>query len=230
MTHGPLFDAAADIKMIDLRNKIIFVHIPKTAGTSIERYFLNIRGLRPEHKSALGIFKNPKTAELEHANNHCSLSMYEQLYFGGDIPPDYRIFTIVRNPYKRFWSEWAYRKMPPQNWFRLSFFLPLPILIRLTEHPISRLKDFNSHVRPQYRFLEGRSTARVRMLRFENLAEEFAALTHDWGLPKVGLPYRNSSKRGRMPTARELKVGNAFIERFYSKDFELLGYPKLDNQ
>ena len=31
--------------MIDLKSKIVFVHIPKCAGTSIEQYFMQIRGL-----------------------------------------------------------------------------------------------------------------------------------------------------------------------------------------
>ena len=29
--------------MIDLKNRILFVHIPKAAGTSVEEYFLQLR-------------------------------------------------------------------------------------------------------------------------------------------------------------------------------------------
>lgn len=210
--------------MIDLKNRVIFVHIPKTAGTSVEQYFLNIRGLDDKNRAALGIFKNGKDSDLERGNQHNTLRMYETYYFGGPIPKDFRIFTIVRDPVARFWSEWKSRKLPPPMRFPISFYLPVKLMIRLTEQPIAALKDFNSHMAPQVTFTQGQSRDRLRILRFETLAQDFAQLCNDWDLPPLPLPRTNEAKRPRSPTAEETEIGNAFVRRVYRQDFEDFGY------
>ena len=211
--------------MIDLKNKIIFVHIPKTAGTAIESYFLQARGLDYKNRSALGIFTNSnKASDLERGNQHCSLPMIEQYYFGGHIPEDYRIFTVVRCPYKRFWSEYSSRKLPPPNRFPFSFHLSAKILIYLTKRKVAAFKDLNSHMRPQYKYLEGQAESRVRVLRFENLGADFSAMQKDWGLPEMPLPRENMSKRSGKPSAKDLALGDKFVEEFYDDDFSRFGY------
>lgn len=211
--------------MIDLHHRIIFVHVPKTAGSSVEQYFMQRRGLEDRNRAALGIFKNGKDSDLERGNQHNTLEMYERYYFGGAIPEDFRIFTIVRDPYKRFWSEWRSRKLPPPMRSPISFYLSVGQMIRLTEKPVAVLKDLNSHMRPQVSFVTGQSADRMRILRFENLAEEFAQLCADWDLPAEPLPRTNEAKRPRSPTAAELTMGEAFVQRYYKADFEAFGYP-----
>lgn len=211
--------------MIDLKNKIIFIHIPKTAGTSVESYFLRIRGLHYRNRAALGIFTNgSKASDLERGNQHCSLSMIEQYYFGGHIPEDYRIFTIVRCPYKRFWSEWSSRKLPPPNRFPLSFYLSARTLVALAKRENPALKDLNSHMRPQYKYLEGQAEGRVRVLRFENLNADFVSMQKEWGLPETPLTKENSSKRSGEPSAKDRALGDRFVEEHYDGDFSKFGY------
>jgi hypothetical protein len=211
--------------MIDLKNKLIFVHIPKTAGTAIESYFLQARGLDHKNRAALGIFTNSnKASNLERGNQHCSLSMIEQYYFGGEIPEDFRIFTVVRCPYKRFWSEWSSRKLPPPMRFPFSFHLSTKTLIDLTRREIAVLKDLNSHMRPQCQYLTGQAEDRVRILRFENLAADFSAMQRDWALPDMPLPRENMSKRSGKPTAKDLALGDGFVAEYYADDFSKFGY------
>lgn len=210
--------------MIDLKNRVVYVHIPKTAGTSIEKYFLNSRGLKFEDRAALGIFKNDLNSSLERANSHSSLSDLESYYFGGEIPSDYRIFTVVRDPYKRFWSEWSYRRIPNPKRYPVSFYLPVKTLTRLAKNPVSRLKDLNSHMRPQWSFLTGKATNRVRILRFETLAEDFRKMQIEWELPQGELPRENKSSRKRVPTAADRKIGDDFVRQYYAEDFTNLNY------
>lgn len=210
--------------MIDLKNKIIYIHIPKTAGTSVEKYFLNIRGLDFKNRAALGIFLNDRSSDLERANSHSSLQDLETYYFGGPIPDDFRIFTIVRNPFKRFWSEWSYRRIPNPDRVPFSPYLPLNVMIRLTENPKQVLKDFNSHMRPQSSFLEGAAKKRVRVLKFESLAEDFEQMRKDWDLPELELPRENKSKRKRVASEQEQAKGDAFVRKFYATDFSAFGY------
>ena len=117
--------------MIDLKNKIIFIHIPKTAGTSIEKYFQKIRYLDDRDISSIGIFKIQKLKVGERQSTLQS-SYDREIFFGGEIPKDYKIFTVVRNPYTRFWSEWSSRKLPTEK-IPFSFYLPLKTLIYLTK-------------------------------------------------------------------------------------------------
>jgi hypothetical protein len=211
--------------MIDLKNRVIFVHIPETAGTSVETYFLKARHLRPENAGALGIILvNNKLSNRERANQHYTLQMYESLYFGGLIPDEFKIFTIVRDPYTRFWSEWSSRRLPTPNRFPMSFFLSLRLMIYLAERPISRLQDLNAHISPQYQYLEGLSAHRIRILRYENLATDFRRMVKDWKLPEVDFAFENLPKRKRVPSARDRTRGAAFVERFYIEDFKRLGY------
>ena len=210
--------------MIDLKHRILFVHVPKAAGTSVEEYFRILRGLDEVDIPALGIFKNNKASHLERGNQHCTLEMYEQYFFGGPVPDDWRLFTVIRNPYSRFWSEWKYRRLPPPERFYFSSLMSVPMLIRLSDRPIARLKDLNSHMRPQNTYLTGQSRDRLRILRFENVAEEFSQMCRDWGLPDTGLPRANPSEKRKPPSEAHIKMGNDFVKRFYEVDFEALSY------
>lgn len=218
--------------MIDLKHRIIFLHLPKTAGTSVERWFLDLRGLGPLDEGALGLFTNPRRARLERANGHASLEMVEDLVFGGDIPADFRLFTIVRDPLARLLSEWSYRRVPSPQ--RLGFGLRLPLRLMLAEaaepsHPLAPwLRDLRTHLRPQSAFLRGRAAGRVRMLRFETLARDFAALQADWGLPVTPLPRENAAHRKRRPTPAQLSRATAFARDFYAEDYARFGYDLLD--
>lgn len=210
--------------MIDLKNRILFVHVPKAAGTSVEEYFRQLRGLDEVDIPALGIFKNPHASNLERGNQHCSLEMYEKFYFGGPVPEDWRLFTVVRNPYARFWSEWKYRRLPPPSRFPFSSLLSVPMLIRFSEKPIRQLKDLNSHMRVQNSYLKGQSRDRLRVLRFESIREDFSQMCRDWDLPDTGLPRANQSEKRKPPSAAHVALGNDFVRRAYAEDFDALSY------
>ena len=211
--------------MIDLKNKILFIHIPKTAGQSIEQYFYKICGLEEKNGAALGFFRNAGETDLERANSHCSLKMYEDYYFGGEIPSDFKIFTVIRDPYARFWSELAYRRLPPPNRFPVSFRISARFLAFLARNKHPLLRDLNSHMKPQSDFIDGLRRDRVEVLRFENLAENFNALKKKWNLPNEPLPHINASKKKKKKKRSE-DLANRFVGDFYARDIEMFGYKK----
>lgn len=208
--------------MIDLKNRIIFVHIPKTGGTSIEHFFRELRRISSNEKPALGLFLNSRDSLLERNNGHCSLSMYEKFYFDGVIPKDFRIFTVVRNPVTRFWSEHSYRRLPSTSRCPITIAPSAAILKRFAEKPIHLLKDLNSHLRPQHIYIEGKTRDRIRILKFENLNEEFALLCRDWDLPFKSLPKYNSSKKRKKPKNKDQY--ETWVKEFYKLDFSSFGY------
>lgn len=210
--------------MIDLVNKIIFIHIPKTGGTSIENFFCTLRSIERTDIGSLGVFINDKSSNLERQNGHCTLAMYEDIYFGGEIPADYTLFTVVRDPISRFWSEYFWRRLPPPSRYPVSARVPLPLLMHFQKHPCPILKDLNSHLKPQYEFLIGKSTSRVHVLRFENLETEFGELMNKKNIEFLGLPRDNVTKVKKYPKQGTVEKYNDQVREAYSKDFESFGY------
>lgn len=210
--------------MIDLKHRIIFIHIPKTGGTAVERYFLSLRGLGWPDRGALGIFRNPTGSRLARGHQHCTLAQVERLVFGGRIPDDFRIFATVRHPEARFISEWASRRLPPARLSPVQFRLPARLLMRLAERPSAALPDLASHLVPQSDYLDGAEAAgRVRLLRHERLAADFAELREDWGLPRLELRRENASPPRRL-SERGLAGMREFVGRFYRADYERFSY------
>lgn len=87
-----------------------------------------------------------------------------------------------------------------------------------------RLKDLCAHLRPQCDDLTGRATGRVRLLRFERLAEDFALLQKDRGLPGRPLPRENGSS-ARSPTAAQAARAT-LVARVYDEHYRLFGYDR----
>ncbi len=210
--------------MIDLKNKIIFIHIPKTGGQSIENYFLRINDLSNKDKASLFLFKNSHESNMSRSNAHLTLEMYEKYYFGGEIPEDFKIFSVVRNPYNRFVSESKYRK------FRFGFIkfrLPMTLLIFIYKRygkKVNIFRDVYDHLIPQIKYLEGNARNRINILRLENLNSEFERLVLSWGLPNHKLKYINKSassvKRSNHLSPDILK----FINNEYKEDFNEFNY------
>ena len=98
---------------VDRQAKLIFVHIPKTAGTSVE-LALNLHGdwrrenlcnLFGQIKSQALLRKNLTSNFLQH------LKLHEIQSFMGDEFADYEVFTVVRDPWTRFLS--SFRRKDP---------------------------------------------------------------------------------------------------------------------
>lgn len=208
--------------MIDLKNRILFIHIPKTGGQSIEKYFREIRGIPTAAQAALGLHLNDKKSPLERHNGHNTLEMYENYFFGGEIPDDFKCFTVVRHPVSRFWSEHGYRRIPSSDRSPVTFRPSSRQLIRIAENPIPILKDLNAHLKPQVNYIRGRSIQRVRILHQENLTSEFSELCEEWNLPKLDLPRANASKHQRH--RRDEADIIDWIYKFYAEDFNYFEY------
>lgn len=185
---------------------ILFAHVPKTGGSSVERYLAGqgltilhgdhrAAGLRctPQHLHAV-----PLAQLLEPAAMHLS-------------------FLIVRHPVSRIASEYRYQ-MRKRNWLRdrLSFSQWLATaMARRALDPWYR----DNHFRPQHEFeLPG-----ARVFRFENGVDAcIAFLAGDLGTPPPPSQIREkpSPPLDFALLTRDLRL----IERTYSRDFDRYGY------
>src|SRR3954469_9300866 len=151
--------------MISFQKRFLFVHIPKTAGNSIQSV---LRGYSEDQLVALrkeqdGIerfgLRNP-TYKLR---KHSTLSEYHGAVGNGQFGELYK-FTAVRNPWDRMVSYYFTPTQNPETWNRKKFREIIFKAVSVAEY--LRLEDN-----------EEDPFANVdHIIRFENLADDFAAV------------------------------------------------------
>ena len=189
--------------MISHEHKFIFLHFPKTGGTSIEFFFSGKVEPRPKHLDAAGWEIN---APSEWAQ-----------YFK---------FTVIRNPWDRAVSQWCFQKQRAGNAYKKTFkqFVRVPTGIPLQPHlwflspPRYREKDqIISYVESNIDFI----------LRYENLQDDFNKLCDRLSIPRATLPrkYSSSSVRQNKPYQDYYdEQTQELIARIYDLDINYFNY------
>ena len=179
--------------MICREYQCLFVHVPKTAGQSVEQFFMDRLGLdwdRDRAEVMLG--DNPDRDRGTEKLAHLSAAEYvADGFVSADEFARLFKFSFVRNPYERIVSEYLYR-----NYFAHRSFRDF-VLHKL---PQPGWGDDYRHVMPQYDMLhDGEGRLLVDFVgRFENLRQDFAEVCARLGITDAELPHRNpSNKRSR---------------------------------
>ncbi|MFM8592932.1 MAG: hypothetical protein ACKOCK_00865, partial [Chloroflexota bacterium] len=212
-----------------LSDKLIFVHVMKTAGTSMTTALLRAlpgdvhaigkvgMGVMPEH-TAGRVIQLPGDHHISLANARPAL-WYR---YGGvpldDMPP---IVATIRNPYDRAhsWFAWAQQsgENTPDRAMTLDGFSAFILKKGTRRTGISTSNSF---------LINGEVPPNLRLLRFEQLAEDYAALADDLGLLSSTLPRYNRSAHGDYryeltPEAEEVIFQNEewlFRQGFYERE------------
>ena len=194
--------------------KILFIHIPKTGGTSIEKGLGEIAPLRMCIRAIPGFTRVPP----EHFTHQNIYSLFGEDYF------DY-VFTVVRNPYKRLESEYRMRSLLAKE----QFFNELPKFPYWVEQIIEKTKVdryiFANHLRPQIEFV-GRG---VYVYRYEDGLENIAQKVSETAgislkLPEQRLLETNNTNIEITWTGESIRL----VNEFYAEDFKAFNYPKQD--
>ena len=192
--------------------KIIFIHIPKTAGSSIEHL------LRDEGKYELD-FIGVRNGRSTHHYMGIELKMIlKELY------PTYYKFSFVRNPYDRLISEYF--------WCRISnvghkFNKTFDEFLDYVEDVIKNKKFFkpieNDHFIPQYSFLFFNKKLIVNnIFNYEDI-ETVAPLIKKRLKIKTSLQHLNKSVKNEITLTQGQKDR---IYNLYQIDFETFNYDK----
>ena len=189
--------------------RCIYIHIPKTAGTSVEHFLrdgglnsielLGVRGGRSTHHYT--------TMEIKNMFPESFLSYYK--------------FSIIRNPYDRLLSEyyWKYSNNKTKDEF-LDFVADIMIKNKYFSN------IYYDHFIPQYVFLYNKSVKKLlvnQLFKYEDLEWVAGYLKRKLKI-SVDFPNLNKSKN-------EIKEDWSCIQRekiynLYKKDFELFSYIK----
>ncbi len=212
--------------MISHRYKCIFLHIPKAAGTSIERLLSGADIDIPQ--------KVPRKRGFSHfLNEH----------------PDYYVFSVVRNPYDRFVSAWKWGELKFEKEGGLPFYnkersVPFEEYVSLTTNLDYRNNNKNLwseydeyHTLPQFEFfphLNGghyfTDTIKPEFTcdfigRFENLHEDLNKAWSSIGINQFDLPHAYNSKTFKKEAMWSSELKDKMYN-YYKKDFELFNYDK----
>ena len=159
-----------DIMLLDNKRKFLFIHIPKTAGTSIRNNLATLTDLEKPYSEL--------NKELKHKSGILlkkDIDNWNELYK----------FAFIRNPYDRMVSYWAFYRMPRvfpffhqarQKAVDLSFtewikWLRKREFTRIGDHPPRMIPMWR---RPQVDFLFDGSEKLVDYIgRFETLTEDY---------------------------------------------------------
>jgi hypothetical protein len=197
-------------RCIDIFRKFgfIFIHIPKSGGTSVAHA---IYGKRAGHDKASVIKQRMNGGE------------YERMFS----------FSVVRNPYNRLVSAYHYatqgggseggiRKRSVYSSTLFNSFSSFVIEWLIFQNP----EDIELVFRPQYLFImDAQENLLVKWLgRIEEKEEIETVILNELGL-KIQLGQKNTSNRRGFQTYYTPEL-QALVYNFYKKDFELLGYSK----
>lgn len=199
--------------IIQLNDKyVLFIHIPKTGGASIEQAFRNF--------GKVSMFD----ARHNNPNFHCSPQHFHLAPLKRLLPFDLFLykFTIVRNPFSRLVSEYRMR-------FGNKFLKgdSIPAFDQWVESIFLEYKKnnwlYDNHIRPQTEFINNT----LVIFRFEEGIPSIIEKLHlqiNLPLPEKSLPHRQKSIL--VPVSLSTETVAAIVE-FYNEDFCKLNYPTV---
>ena len=218
--------------MICHHYKCIFIHIPKTAGQSIEHVFLNLLGLTWETREPLLLRTNnnkklgpPRLAHLK------ATEYLEYKYISEELFNSYYKFTFVRNPWSRLVSFYNYRKF--YRIFSFKYFTMKILKDMLWKHN-------NWFTAQQSEFIQDNSGRIIvdYVGKFENLQTDFNTICDNINVENIELPHINKSKISN-PVLSFIKIKERpnkhyseyydtetkeFVEQIYKNDIEKFNY------
>jgi 23S rRNA A1618 N6-methylase RlmF len=197
---------------------LIFVHIPKTGGSSIERA-LNIQEFKGI--TDLSLFYKTSTTHLPLSILKCEIPNIKE----------FSVFTVVRNPYDRLLSEFFWRFKISENDTNniISKFNQFVRVVFTELAYVDRLVSFDRHLETQFSFIEGYES-NINVFKLEEIFK-----LEDWlstiTQTNIKLKCFNKSQKPKnfiKETFLRNKQTVKIINDFYQKDFEMFNYDIFD--
>jgi len=156
---------------------ILFIHIPKTGGSSLELYFSNKYKIPLDIKSLHG-FLNIEIKKHNNINNNSTLQhmIYQTIVFYKDFfkinMNNIEIITIVRNPYERIMSDLFSLNKVNIHSSKEDVYNSIKIYVNET---------LDNHNIPQYIFITDNNKqliSNLKILKTETLQQDMIDLGH----------------------------------------------------
>ena len=199
-----------DLQVLIKKKKIVFVHIPKTAGSSIELSLKPHRDARQKIirriNKSLNSIGSKTQLESIYLNTHASAKDYAA-YLGDDFK-NYFSFAIVRNPFDRMVSHYHFEK-------RIYGDIPFKDYL-MNRASLKNQIDY---------LLGGDGKIAVSFIgRLDSLQRDFQFVSAAIGL-NLELPHVNKTKHSHYSSTYDQETADFLISHF-ERDFEAFGYEK----
>ena len=205
--------------MYSRKLKLSFIHIPKTAGSSLGDYFRskNLCTVNIGH-TAISEIKN-MVAKEDFNDTPIDLRSVWGKSVCNEIMDSYK-FTIVRNPYDRIRSYYSYVMKHEAKKLGLPSDLSFRDFVLQKPGPprFSLARAWWPQV--NYITIDG-SIAIDEIIKFENINPKLFDLLKKQGLDPAGFPHALNTRSSRVSFSEDIKEK---IFESYKKDFEIFGY------
>jgi len=223
--------------MIDRIRKVVFIHVPKTAGSSVEQALFKYIRL-----PILTFFRNhPLAQDVDEAimtrwdgrtkiwRQHATAWELKDLYMSPKDFNEFFKFGFVRNPWSRALS--AYKYISHKQGIEGSFidFLNAAGAYESMRNKRNHREYRMDHLKSQYEFLF--NTRNGKQLvdfigRFENLQEDFNTVCSKIGISAIELPHFKKHKGNYKKHYTEYYDSETrdLVEEKYAKDIEVFDY------
>lgn len=197
--------------IIDQKNKFIFIHIPKSGGTSIHKLLEN------NNESTISLWGLTGNKDNAHLTIFDVYSMY-------DISKSYFSFAVVRNPYNRIYS--AYKQPYCQLHPNLTFNDFIDNYVKKLN--VNNLDPSLVHIWPMHKFIISDNKLLINyVIRFEHLTKDFEFIKQKYGIKKP-LDHLNKNNDHcesylNKYTPEQISV----INKIYADDFEWFNYKPI---
>ena len=201
--------------LISDKDEFIFIHIPKTAGSSIRKLLLPraIKNPTSRLSSALKRFDLPKDYRKFRFGLHYSL-LEAQLKLPDEVFESYKKIAFVRNPWDRMVSSFAYKVHGTKDKKRtISYSFEEFIKSQANrKNQSDYLLDKNGDLGCDF------------IGRFESLDEDYLRMQAFLNIELPPLTKLNVSKRSGAYRDYYTQSTRDLVAQYYKNDIELFGY------
>ncbi len=212
--------------MISHEHKGIFIHIPKTGGTSVEK----LLGCKNRREEIFGRDEN-LWLPLQHAS--ASQLIEYNLVSQADFE-NYFKFAFVRNPFDLVVSEWKWRikkqifsPFSRYRWVNISLkqFIKYYISNKFENFQNNLGLVIKLHLTPQYNFIHDRDGNNLIdfVARFENFDEDLKYISKKLGLNITNIPHIYKTKRKHYSHYYDEETIE-LVKKIYAIDLEYFNY------
>lgn len=207
--------------MISLHHKVIFVHIPKCLGQSIERAFLRDLRLDWQERHILLLRKKnsePGPERLAHlyAHEYVKLGYIDEASF-----TEFYKFSVVRDPIDKIVSELNFQNIR-KGLFGVN---SAEEYIVKSRKNCSIDSDIVRHLEPQVNFLFDENMEKIlvdKVINFDEIELEFNSLKSQIGFNSLELKKENVSKSKKWLKSELSQSDVDFLKEVYQVDYKFL--------